>query len=119
MTEVRVDGASVRFEVLGLSNGEAVIDDLTVPLASIVSVKVEPGALHRWSGLRTPGATVADALKSGVYISRGKSTFWDVHKSGRTICVELQGVRFSEIVVDVEDPERSVAELLAAIRQSK
>lgn len=119
MTEIHVDGASIRFEVFGLANAETVIDDLTVPIASVVSVKTEPGALHRWSGLRTPGATVSDALKSGVYLSRGKASFWDVHKGGRTICVTLQGVRFSEIVVDVEDPERAVNELVAALRQAR
>jgi hypothetical protein len=38
----------------------------------------------------------------------GKRAFWDVHHPEKTIVIDLRDGRYSELVVEVDDPEAAV-----------
>jgi hypothetical protein len=82
-----------------------------------VSAGVLPEArvrLHqsvRWPGTAVPGLITA----ASYYSARGWS-FWDVVGRGQNaVTLELEGHRYSELVLDVAEPDHAVAKLRRAI----
>jgi hypothetical protein len=57
-----------------------------------------------------PGVIVA-----GTYYRNGERHFWDVRNPERAIEIDLAGVPYDKLVVEVADPDAALAQLSAAI----
>ncbi len=63
-----------------------------------------------------PGTQIPGVIVAGSYLQGGRWTFWDVRGSGdNAIEVELVGVRYHRLVIDVADPDAERERLRAAI----
>ena len=69
----------------------------------------DPEAAHGWyHGIRMPGTNVPGVIAAGKFYQDGKRVFWDVHHPEKSIVINLHDERYSELVVEVDDPEAAV-----------
>jgi hypothetical protein len=82
---------------------------LEIPLVHIAGVRTDPevarGSFH---GIRMPGTNVPGVITAGTFYQDGKRVFWDVHHPEKTIVIALHDETYSELVVEVSEPEAAV-----------
>ncbi|MEO5590804.1 MAG: hypothetical protein ABIS03_14580 [Gemmatimonadaceae bacterium] len=118
MVDITVGEKEVAFVPHGWSRVWTVDARVVVPLRAIRTVsKARPGIGRGWfKGWRLPGTHIPGVIVAGSYYRNGEWTFWDVRGIGETaIEVELSGVHFTRLIVDVGDPASEVSRLLAAL----
>ena len=94
----------------------ALKSSLEIPLAHIASVRADPGVARGWyHGIRMPGTNVPGVITAGTFYQDGKRVFWDVHHPENTIVIDLHDERYSELVVEVDDPDRAVRLIQSAM----
>lgn len=124
MVEVSVNGDLLHLEVKGLDRLWAFRRSLDVRIENIRSVKVIAGPAEMRKverrlglGIRAPGTELPGVISAGTfhYPGRGKA-FIDVrHPVTSALHIELDGERFRNVIVDVEDPASAI-ELIEAAR---
>ena len=80
--------------------------DVSVPLAAVRRVCVEPDALAAASGLRAPGLSVPGRTKIGVWRGRGRRRFVVARRGVPALCVTLEGARHDELIISTEHAEQ-------------
>ena len=48
-------------------------------------------------------------LTAGTFYEDGKRIFWDVNNPKNTVVIELRDERYNELIVEVADPDGTVA----------
>lgn len=110
------------FEPRGWSKLWTLNERITVPLPALRSARRAPDGIGRgwWKGWRIPGTHLPGIIVAGSYLDNGKWTFWDVRGTGENaIEVELEGVRYHRLVIDVADPDAECIRLQAAISRCR
>jgi hypothetical protein len=116
MVTVHIEGDRVRFEVQGWDKLWALKSQIEIPLKQIVSARVDPEPARGWfHGLRIPGTEIPGVITAGTFYTRDGIAFYDIHDPEKAIVVEVDDEHYKRLVVEVENPEQSVAELRAAI----
>ena len=64
-------------------------------------------------GMWAPGLITA-----GTFYREGELVFWDVHDPQKTVVIRLRDERYARLVIEVEDPETTVARVNEAARAS-
>jgi len=78
---------------------------LEIPLVHIAGVRADPETARGWyHGIRMPGTNVPGVITAGTFYQDGKRVFWDVHHPEKTIVIDLHDERYSELIVEVDDP---------------
>jgi len=107
MVELSVHGSHLRVEVLGWSKLLALKSRFEVPLKSIRNVTAAAGLPQfRWSDIRVLGTGIPGVMAVGTYWlgSPHRWAFLDVRsRSKEVVTLELEGQRFSTVMVEVED----------------
>ena len=62
-----------------------------------------------------PGTNVPGVITAGTFYQHEKRVFWDVHHPEKTIVIDLHDERYSELVVEVDDPEAAVTLIRSAL----
>jgi hypothetical protein len=89
----------------------AITRTVSVPLESIVRAERDPAARnHIRAKLRRRSGT-SGLFRVGPYHSLEGWSFWSIGLGQNAVVVECTGVRWRHIVVEVADPERTVAEI--------
>ena len=89
---------------------------LEIPLAHVVGAEADPEvARGRWQGIRSGGTRVPGVITAGTFHHEGERVFWDVHNPGKAIAIGLRDERYAMLVVEVEDPEATVATIQEAL----
>ncbi len=96
------------FEVNGLHKLWAFKSHITIPADHIVSVHQNKEPLSMWKGLRMPGTDIPFVFTAGTFYKNGKKTFWDVLKKENCIIVELKDSSYSQLIIEVENPEAAM-----------
>jgi hypothetical protein len=96
------------FEVKGLHKLWAFKSQITVSTDNIVSVHQNVDPLSIWQGLRFPGTHIPYVFAAGTFYRCGKKVFMDVFRKSKCIIVELKDSNYSQLVIDVEDPEEVI-----------
>ncbi|MEU5153717.1 hypothetical protein [Glycomyces sp. NPDC021274] len=87
---------------------------LVIPLAAITAVRADPAAARAFPGARWGKATnLPGVVNTGSFRRAGSRDFWDVANPDDAIVIELEGARYDRLILEVDDPERAVAELRA------
>jgi hypothetical protein len=108
MVEILLRDNVAVFKPLGWSRIWTFSDPVSVPFSAIRAVRRAPAGVGRgwWKGWRIPGTHIPGIIVAGSYLDKGAWTFWDVRGAGdNAIEVELDGVRFKRLIVDVGDPD--------------
>lgn len=66
-------------------------------------------------GIRMPGTNVPGVITAGTFYEDDKRVFWDVHHPEKTIVIDLHDERYSELIVEVADPDAAVKLIQSAL----
>jgi hypothetical protein len=116
MVDLSISGSDLVLHVRGADQLWALKSSLEIPLAHIAEIRADPTIAHGWwHGLRMPGTNIPGVLTAGTFYHDGKRVFWDVHNPENTVVVELKDERYSELIVEVADPNAAVKLVKAAL----
>jgi hypothetical protein len=72
--------------------------------------RADPGiARGWWKGIRAPGTFLPGVIIAGTYYTGGERVFWDVSDATKAIVIELTGEAYARLIVEVSDPEATIA----------
>jgi hypothetical protein len=120
MTNVEIQDDQLVARIQGLDQVLALSSELRVPLTHVRGAAVSPPEVRRrWRNplrVKILATDLPYVVMAGSFIFLdGEHAFWDVHNPDRTIVVELDHERFAKLVLEVEDPQATVAAINAAI----
>jgi hypothetical protein len=118
--EVSVNGEKAVFEVEGFDKLWSLRSRLEIPVAHIKSVVADPSAARGWyHGIRLLGTNVPGILTAGTFHRDGNNVFWDVHNPERTIVLDLDHEFYDKLIIEVDDPAKTVALLQQKIGSAR
>lgn len=112
MATLQVDADSITVSLSTLEKVAAMHGDVTIARTSLLRARVVPNGLHEVHGMRAPGTAVPSLLKVGTWRKPGAATFAVCHGRRPAVVLELTGAHFDRLVVTVDDPEGTVAQLV-------
>ena len=120
MTNVEIQDDQLVARIQGLDQVLALSSELRIPLTHVRGAAVSPPEVRRrWRNplrVKVLATDLPYVVMAGSFIfPDGEHAFWDVHDPDRTIVVELDHERFAKLVLEVEDPQATVAAINAAI----
>lgn len=123
MTTVEIQDDQLVARIQGLDQVLALRSELSIPLTHVKGAAVRPPEVRkRWRNplrAHVPGTDMPYVVMAGSFLFLdGEHAFWDVHDPGRTVVIELDHERFAKLVLEVEDPQATVAAINAAIAGS-
>lgn len=114
--DLKIAEGKLTLHVRGADALWALKSSLEIPLAHIAGVRADPDAARTWyHGIRMPGTNVPGVITAGTFYQDGKRVFWDVHRPEKTIVIDLRDERYSELIVEVDDPDGAVRLILNAL----
>ena len=118
MVIVSTDGVALHLSIEGMDKLWAIKSSLVIPLDHISGVTQDPAGVHDWwKGLKL-GGTQMPGLVAGTFLYHGTRVFWDVHDPSMAIGISLHDERFTELIIEVENPG-DVVELIQAALQAR
>jgi hypothetical protein len=117
MTTTSISDGKLIIEVQGWDKLWSLKSRLEIPLEHISGVRT--GADEHVSGIRAPGTYIPGVITAGTFHQIGRKVFWDVHNPGKAIAIDLHDERFSTLVVEVADPQKSIREIKRATTSPK
>ncbi len=119
MVIVSVEGDTLVLDVQGMHKLWALKSSLRIPLADIVSVRIDPERARGPHGLRFPGTHVPLVYFAGTaYQSDLRPDFWTVHDPDKAIVLQCRDTAaYDEIIVEVADPQHDVSLITRALAE--
>ncbi len=109
MVDLAVSGGMLILHVRGADKLWALKSSLEIPLQHVAGIRADPTVAHGWwHGIRMPGTNIPGVITAGTFYQDGKRVFWDVHNPDNTVVIGLRDERYSELIVEVADPQASV-----------
>jgi hypothetical protein len=116
LVDLSVAEGKLSLHVRGADKLWAFQSSLEIPLIHIAGVRADPEIARGWyHGIRSPGTNVPGVITAGTFYQDGKRVFWDVHHPEKTIVIDLHDERFSQLVVEVADPDAAVKLIQTAL----
>lgn len=114
MTTIEVTGDELVVHVQGWDQLWSFKSELRIPLTHVARAERSECAAHAWPGLRVPGTSFPGFIAGTYYAGDGRA-FWDVHAPGKAIEISLRDDHFAKLVIDVEDPDATIAQITRAV----
>ncbi len=113
MAELSVEGDELVVRMSGRERAAAFRDDVSVPLAAVRDVSVEPRPWAALRGIRAPGTGFPGVIAYGVRRITGERPDFAAILRGRPVVrVELDPpAKFGRLLVSVDDAEATVRRL--------
>lgn len=119
MTEIDLTDSTLRVHIRGIDQFLSFRKEIDVPLTHVVgaAVGIEKEAELSWQSLRIPGAALPGLVLAGSYLQfRDKYwLFYNIRRGERAITITLAHEHYAALVVEVDDPEGTVAAINAAV----
>ncbi|MBL8996606.1 MAG: hypothetical protein KJZ74_01425 [Gemmatimonadales bacterium] len=112
MVTIAVDGDVLDIQVVGKHKLWALKSSLRIPLGDIRSVRRDPERARRFiPGLRLPGTHIPFVYTAGTYYQADfRPDFWSVRKAEHALVIQCRDeAAYDEIIVEVEDPDATLA----------
>ena len=84
---------------------------LTIPLKNVVGATYDPNAVSLPKGFRSPGLHIPRIKTAGSYSLNGERHFWHVSSGKNTVVIRLRNEKYSQIVIEVANPEELVSKI--------
>ena len=117
MAEVELATDTLIVRIRGADRIWALKSRLEIPLTHVVGAERDEAEARRWwHGIRAPGTNVPGVITAGTFHQHGERVFWDVHHPENAIAIRLRDERYSRLVIEVADPDSTIAAINAAVR---
>ena len=112
---IEIKGDLLLVHIHGSDRLWALKSHVELPLTNVIGARSATAEAREWlHGLRLGGTHVPGVVSAGRFYSDGKWVFWDVHHADKAIAVELRDERYTQLVIEVDDPDEEIQR----IRQS-
>ncbi|HEY6797133.1 MAG TPA: hypothetical protein VI248_20875 [Kineosporiaceae bacterium] len=112
---VQVAGDQVIVDLGGGDPAAGVPADLRIPLASVRAAYAD-AELAVNPGPAVVGRHLPGHLVTGTFRTSGERVLWNVRDPAKSVIIELAEHRYARLIIEVDDPEATVALVLDAIR---
>jgi hypothetical protein len=118
MTKVDIAGDKLLLTIEGIDVVLSFKKHLEVPLRHVKSVELgitKDAQAHLDESIRLPGAYMPGIAIAGRFYRHGNWIFWNIHKGERAITISVEHEGWVSLVVEVENPQKAVDDIRAAI----
>lgn len=118
MVSIAIDGDALDIQVQGVHKLAALKSSLRIPLDQVREVRRDPERARRFfPGVKLPGTHLPYVYTAGTfYQSDFRPDFWTVRNAENAVVIQCtHDAAFDEIIVEVEDPDATVATIKAAL----
>lgn len=94
---------------------------LELPLSHVVDATThvsDEAKAQLDESIRLPGAYMPGIAIAGSFYAKGQWMFWDIHSGKNAITLSVEHEKWNRIVVEVDDPEATVAAIKAKLGKS-
>ena len=120
MVDISIVSDQLHLEVHGLDKLWSFRGKLEIPIRHIRDVRHDPDVARGWwHGIKLIGTNLPGVITAGTFFQHGQRVFWDVHDPEMTIIIELHDERYSELIVEVENPPFAVEQIRGALDVSR
>jgi len=117
MATISIEGTDLTIDVQGLDKLWSLKSRLTIPLAHVRGATADPSIASESKGWKGPGTHFPGVIVAGTFHQEGKKVFWDVHKKGNAVVIELEDDSYQRLVIEVDDPRATVDLIERAVAQ--
>ena len=114
MTEIEIANGHLRVVVEGFDKVLALKSSVVVPLTHVRGASQDPDTLRERHGLRLGGTSLPGVVAAGTFFD-GRWWFLDVHHPELAVKIELDHEHYAALIVEVENPDETVAAINAAV----
>lgn len=107
MVAIEKKGENFVFEVKGMHKVWALRSQLIIPAEHIITAYKNTRNLN-WIGLRMPGTQIPGLITAGTFLADEGDIFCDVVNKENAIMIELKDERYTKLIIEVEDVEKSL-----------
>ncbi|HKF52238.1 MAG TPA: hypothetical protein VKB26_07990 [Candidatus Acidoferrales bacterium] len=116
MVDLSIAEGKLKLSVMGADKLWALKSSLEIPLVHIAAVRADPEVARSWwHGIRMPGTNVPGVITAGTFYQHGNRVFWDVHHPEKTIVISLHDEQYSELIIEVADPQQAISLIQGAL----
>jgi hypothetical protein len=116
MVEISIQEGSLVCEVEGMHKVWACKSRLVIPIEHVQSAAVRTEATQAWwHGWKMYGTDLPGVFAAGLFRANDKWVFWDVRHPENAIEIDLHDETYSSLLVEVENPEATVALIQSAV----
>lgn len=120
MAEVFIQGKNLKVQMKGLRKIFALKRELTIPLEHIKKIVKRPDVFKEPPKVleKRLGTNLYGIYMGGSFKQKGVKSFWDVRHPERTIIVYLKHEKFDRLIIDVDDPKRTIKMIKKALKKT-
>jgi hypothetical protein len=116
LVDLSIAEGKLTLHIRGADKLWAFKSSLEIPLVHIAGVRADPATARGWyHGIRMPGTNVPGVITAGTFYQDGRRVFWDVHDPEKTVAIDLHDERYSQLIVEVADPDAAVKLIQSAL----
>lgn len=116
LVDLSIAEGKLTLNIRGADKLWAFKSSLEIPLVHIAGVRADPETARGWyHGIRMPGTNVPGVITAGTFYQDGRRVFWDVHDPEKTVAIDLHDERYSQLIVEVADPDAAIKLIQSAL----
>lgn len=119
MAEIEIADETLTVRLRGWEVVWALRRRVAVPLARVRGARLDPVAAGRPKGFRWPGSRLPGVITAGTFVRKGGRDFWSVRDPTKAVVIALAGKPYARLIVQVADPQATVAAIEAARRRAR
>jgi len=120
MARIELTPTSLIVHVTGWDQIWSLKSQLEIPLNHVINVDLDADeAREWWKGWRMPGTNISGVITAGTFYKDGERVFWDVHNPDKAIAIHLAHDQYAKLVVEVDDPQETIAAIKRAQGESR
>lgn len=116
MAEVSIDESTLTINIEGWDRVWSLKSRLDIPLEHVRDARVDPDVKLGWKRLKLAGVHLPGIIAAGTFYKIGGLVFWDVHDPEQAITIDLADESYQRLVIQVDDPEATVARIQDALK---
>ncbi len=113
MAQVTVQGDELVIQMEGFRKLLTLKGEMRFPLQHVLGATVDPGVRADFPKAveKRAGSNVWQTYYGGTFVQHGDRVFWDVRRPENAIVITLADEAFSQLVVEVPDPQDAVEQI--------
>jgi len=119
MAEIDVSDEMLTVRLHGREVVWALRRRVAVPLTRVRGARLDPAAARAPRGFRWPGSRLPGVITAGTFVRKGGRDFWSVRDPTKAVVIALADKPYARLIVQVADPQATVAAIEAARRRAR